>query len=47
MKAVLMGTGYGQDLLDSPAGKSLPDTTPTTCSSTSHSQSSAQRRGSW
>ena len=26
MKAVLMGTGYGQDLLDSPAGKSLPDT---------------------
>jgi ABC-type branched-subunit amino acid transport system substrate-binding protein len=27
MKAVLMGTGYGQDLLDSPAGKSLPDTT--------------------
>ena len=27
VKAVLMGTGYGQDLLDSPAGKSLPDTT--------------------
>jgi branched-chain amino acid transport system substrate-binding protein len=27
MKAVLMGTGYGQDLLDSSAGKSLPDTT--------------------
>jgi branched-chain amino acid transport system substrate-binding protein len=27
MKAVLMGTGYGQDLLDSPAGTSLPDTT--------------------
>lgn len=27
MKAVLMGTGYGQDLLDSSAGKSLPDST--------------------
>jgi branched-chain amino acid transport system substrate-binding protein len=27
MKAVLMGTGYGQDLLDSPAAKSLPDST--------------------
>jgi len=27
MKAVLMGTGYGQDLLDSAAGKSLPDST--------------------
>jgi len=27
MKAVLMGTGYGQDLLDSPAGKSLPSST--------------------
>jgi branched-chain amino acid transport system substrate-binding protein len=27
MKAVLMGTGYGQDLLDSAAGKSLPSTT--------------------
>jgi branched-chain amino acid transport system substrate-binding protein len=27
MKAVLMGTGYGQDLLDSPAGKSLPPST--------------------
>jgi branched-chain amino acid transport system substrate-binding protein len=25
MKAVLFGTGYGQDLLDSEAGKSLPD----------------------
>jgi branched-chain amino acid transport system substrate-binding protein len=27
MKSVLMGTGYGQDLLDSPVGKSLPDST--------------------
>jgi branched-chain amino acid transport system substrate-binding protein len=27
MKAVLMGTGYGQDLLDSPAGKALPTST--------------------
>jgi branched-chain amino acid transport system substrate-binding protein len=27
MKGVLMGTGYGQALLDSPAGKSLPATT--------------------
>jgi branched-chain amino acid transport system substrate-binding protein len=27
MKAVLMGTGYGQDLLDSPAAKSLPEST--------------------
>jgi branched-chain amino acid transport system substrate-binding protein len=27
MKAVLMGTGYGQDFLDSPAAKALPDST--------------------
>jgi ABC-type branched-subunit amino acid transport system substrate-binding protein len=27
MKAVLMGTGYGQDFLDSPAAKSLPPST--------------------
>jgi len=27
MKAVLMGTGYGQDLLDSPAAKQLPTST--------------------
>ena len=27
MKAVLMGTGYGQDFLDSPAAKSLPSST--------------------
>jgi hypothetical protein len=27
MKAVLMGTGYGQDLLDSPAAKQLPPST--------------------
>ena len=27
MKAVIMGTGYGQDFLDSPAAKALPDST--------------------